>query len=106
MTPFGTTLLTSVVTAAVSCNQTLSIMLTNQLCGENNPDKKEFALSLENSAVVVAPLIPWSIASAVPLAFIGAPTMSVCAAIYLYLLPVWYFFVSQNKRRGYCKGKK
>lgn len=51
-------------------------MLTNQLCGENNPDKKEFALSLENSAVVVAPLIPWSIASAVPLAFIGAPTMS------------------------------
>ena len=41
ITPFGTTLLTSVVTAAVSCNQTLSIMLTNQLCGENNPDKKE-----------------------------------------------------------------
>ena len=87
------------MTAAVSCNQTLSIMLTNQLCGENNPDKKEFALSLENSAVVVAPLIPWSIASAVPLAFVGAPTMSVCAAVYLYLLPVWYFFVSQNKRK-------
>lgn len=98
ITPFGTTLLTSVVTAAVSCNQTLSIMLTNQLCGENNPDKKEFALSLENSAVVVAPLIPWSIASAVPLAFIGAPTMSVCAAIYLYLLPIWYF-ISVNYRR-------
>ena len=98
ITPFGTTLLTSVVTAAVSCNQTLSIMLTNQLCGENNPDKKEFALSLENSAVVVAPLIPWSIASAVPLAFIGAPTMSVCAAIYLYLLPIWYF-ISVNFRR-------
>lgn len=32
-------LLTSVVTVAVSCNQTLSIMLTNQLCGENNPEK-------------------------------------------------------------------
>ena len=99
ITPFGTTLLTSVVTAAVSCNQTLSIMLTNQLCGENNPDKKEFALSLENSAVVVAPLIPWSIASAVPLAFIGAPTMSVCAAIYLYLLPACYFFSRHNKRK-------
>ena len=81
-------------------------MLTNQLCGENNPDKKEFALSLENSAVVVAPLIPWSIASAVPLAFIGAPTMSVCAAIYLYLLPVWHFFARQNKRNLYYKGKK
>ena len=96
LTPFGTTLLTSIVTAAVSCNQTLSIMLTNQLCGENNPDKKDFALSLENSAVIVAPLIPWSIASAVPLAFIAAPTLSVCAAMYLYLLPVWYFFVAKK----------
>ena len=94
ITPFGTTLLTSVVTAAVSCNQTLSIMLTNQLCGENNPDKKEFALSLENSAVIVAPLIPWSIASAVPLSFIDGSAFSVCAAIYLYLLPIWYFIVN------------
>lgn len=81
ITPFGTTLLISFITAAVTCNQTLSIMLTNQLCGENNVDNKKFALSLENSAVIVAPLIPWSIASAVPLAFIDAPTQSICAAI-------------------------
>ena len=31
---------------------------------------------------VIAPLIPWSIAGAVPLAAIGAPTSSVCAACY------------------------
>lgn len=99
ITPFGTTLLTSVITAAVSCNQTLSIMLTSQLCGKNNPDKKKFALALENSAVVVAPLIPWSIASAVPLAAIGAPTMSVCAAFYLYLIPICYFFISNRYAR-------
>lgn len=99
ITPFGTTLLTSVITAAVSCNQTLSIMLTSQLCGKNNPDKKGFALALENSAVVVAPLIPWSIASAVPLAAIGAPTMSVCAAFYLYLIPICYFFISNRYAR-------
>ena len=99
ITPFGTTLLISVITAAVSCNQTLSIMLTNQLCGENNADNKEFALSLENSAIIVAPLIPWSIASAVPLAFIDAPTQSVCAAIYLYLLPIWYFIKSKKKAK-------
>ena len=91
ITPYGTILLISIIIAAVSCNQTLSIMLTNQLCGENNPDKKEFALSLENSAVIVAALIPWSIASAVPLGFIGAPTQSVCAAVYLYLLPICCF---------------
>lgn len=99
ITPFGTTLLISVITAAVTCNQTLSIMLTNQLCGENNADNKKFALSLENSAVIVAPLIPWSIASAVPLAFIDAPTQSICTAIYLYLLPICYFIDSKKKSK-------
>ena len=99
ITPFGTTLLISVITAAVSCNQTLSIMLTNQLCGENNVDNKEFALSLENSAVIVAPLIPWSIASAVPLSFIDAPTQSICAAIFLYLLPICYFIECKKKAK-------
>ena len=99
ITPFGTTLLISVITAAVSCNQTLSIMLTSQLCGENNMDKKRFAISLENSAVIVAALIPWSIASAVPLGFIDAPTQSVCAAVYLYLLPIWYFIISKRQQR-------
>ena len=99
ITPFGTTLLISVITAAVTCNQTLSIMLTNQLCGENNVANKEFALSLENSAVIVAPLIPWSIASAVPLAFIDAPTQSICAAIFLYLLPICYFIECKKKAK-------
>ena len=99
ITPFGTTLLISVITAAVTCNQTLSIMLTNQLCGENNVDSQKFALSLENSAVIVAPLIPWSIASAVPLAFIGAPTLSICAAIFLYLLPICYFIECKKKAK-------
>lgn len=91
ITAFGTILVTAIVTAAIACNQTLSIMLTNQLCGGKNPDKKKFALALENTAVVIAPLIPWSIAGAVPLAAIGAPTASVCAACYLYLLPLWSF---------------
>lgn len=99
ITPFGTTLLISVITAAVTCNQTLSIMLTNQLCGENNVDNQKFALSLENSAVIVAPLIPWSIASAVPLAFIGAPTLSIYAAIFLYLLPICYFIECKKKAK-------
>ena len=99
ITPFGTTLLISVITAAVSCNQTLSIMLTNQLCGKSNVDEKRFAISLENSAVIVPALIPWSIASAVPLGFINAPTQSICAAIYLYLLPICYFIECKKKAK-------
>ena len=86
----------SVITAAISCNQTLSIMLTNQLCRENNADNKKLALSLENSAVIVAPLIPWSIASEVPLTVIDTPTQSICTAIYLYLLPICYSIDSKK----------
>ena len=62
-------------------------MLTDQLGSELEPDASRMALDLENSAVVVAPLIPWSIAGAVPLATIGAPLTSIFASFFLYLVP-------------------
>lgn len=52
-------------------NQTLSIMLTDQLCGNLENDEQRKVINLEDTAVVVAPLIPWSIAGAVPLASVG-----------------------------------
>ena len=88
ITPFGAILLASVGTSMISCNQTLSIMLTDQLGRELEPDAGRMALDLENSAVVVAPLIPWSIAGAVPLSTVGAPMTSLFAAFFLYLVPV------------------
>ena len=93
--PFLATVLTAALTSMVACNQTLAIMLTQQLCGELEPDKETFALDLEDSVVVISPLVPWSIASAVPLATVGAPTAAVAAACYLYFLPAWRLF-----RRG------
>ena len=88
ITPFGAILLASVGTSMISCNQTLSIMLTDQLGRELEPDAGRMALDLENSAV--APLIPWSIAGAVPLSTVGAPMTSLFAAFFLYLVPVCY----------------
>ena len=81
---FGATLVTSLVASAVACNQTLSIMLTNQLCDHLESDEHRKAINLEDTAVVVAPLIPWSIAGAVPLASVGAPTSSLTLAVFLY----------------------
>ena len=75
-------------TALVSCNQTLAILLTHQLCG-NLEDGPALALDLEDSVVVIAALVPWSIAATVPLSSVGAPLTSICAACYLYFLPVW-----------------
>lgn len=92
--PFGSIFLTSIITVMVSCNQTLAIMLTHQLCVDTEPDPETMASHLENTTVVIAPLIPWSIAGAVPLATVGAPTASILVACYLYLLPLWNYAVA------------
>lgn len=89
VTSFGATMLTSIVTSAIACNQTLSIMLTHQLTDELEDREQTQAINLEDSAVVIAPLIPWSIAGAVPLASVGAPTLSIALACFLYVLPLW-----------------
>ena len=82
-------LLASGATALIACNQTLTIMLTQQLCRGLEPERERFALELEDSAVLLAPLVPWSIAGAAPLASIGAPEASLLAACFLYLVPIY-----------------
>ncbi len=89
---FGSTLLTSFCTAIISCNQTLTIILTYLLCRDLTTDNKELAINLEDTAVVVSPLIPWSVACAAPLIAAGAPTLSIVLACYLYLIPLWRLF--------------
>ena len=86
---YAAMLLTSVLTGMIACNQTLSIMLTHQLCASPERAGSDLALDLEDTAVVTAPLVPWSIAGAVPLAAVGAPASAVLLACYLYLLPLW-----------------
>lgn len=95
VSPLGGMIITSIITSMVSCNQTLAIILTNQLCGDSYDDKYELSISLANSVVVIAPLVPWSIACTVPLTSVGAPISSIFAACYLYLLPISGFIVSQ-----------
>ncbi|PIE54441.1 MAG: sodium:proton antiporter [Dethiosulfovibrio peptidovorans] len=89
ISPFGAILVTSIVSGAIACNQTLTIMLTHHICRGLKVRESRLALSLEDTAVVTSPLIPWSIAGAVPLVSISAPTESVLAACYLYLIPLW-----------------
>lgn len=91
--PYGGTLITAILTSMIACNQTLSIMLTYQLCEDLECDKQKMAIHLENTAVLIAPLIPWSIASTVPLSSAGAPISSILAACYLYSVPLWNLVV-------------
>lgn len=90
---------TSVFTSMIACNQTLAILLTNQLCQKDGEEKEAFALSLEDSVVVISPLIPWSIACAVPLSAVNAPPESIFFAFFLWLLPIFGIF----REKGFLK---
>ena len=86
--PYASMLLTAVLASLLACNQTLTIILTHQLCAPSQKDKEEFAINLENSAVVIAALVPWSIAGATPLSTVGAPMTGMAFACFLYILPL------------------
>ena len=90
------TLITSVAAAAFSCNQTLAVMLTHQLMQRIYEKKRlgnyRLALDLENSVIMIAALIPWNIAGAVPAAALSTGAGFIPYALYLYLVPLSYFF--------------
>ena len=98
ITPFGSIFVAGLGTGLVACNQTLSILLTHDLCKDVVRDKAQLAIGIENTAVILSPVIPWSIAAAVPLTATGAPTACLAFAVYLYLLPVWNWAVAMRKR--------
>ena len=89
ISPFGTSLTTALFTATVCCNQSLPIMLTDNIFEATIPDNRQRALALANTATVVAPLIPWNVAALVPLLAIGASAGSILFAFYLYLVPLF-----------------
>lgn len=98
ITPFGISMFTSILAVCVSCNQALSVMLVDEMCNDLYEDKYEVACALENTAIVISALIPWSIAVAVPLQTIGASSGSILYAVYLFLLPLWNFIISLKER--------
>lgn len=94
----------SIFTSIISCNQTLSILLTKQLSEDIIKDNRKLAIILANTVIVIAPLIPWSIAAKVPLDTIGASSKSIIFSFYLYLLPIYSYILdirSENKSLNY-----
>ncbi len=95
---FGSMLATSFLTGMISCNQTLAIILTSQLTSKIEPDQQMKAIHLENTVVLVSALVPWSIAGAVPLNTIEAPTICLLTAFYIYLVPLYNLLLSYKDR--------
>lgn len=91
--------LSSIISGAIACNQSLGTILTNELCGEL-VEKQKMAIILENTIVLLAGLIPWNIAMGVPLKTIGIGVMSGIYAFYLYFLPLWNLFLGVIEERN------
>lgn len=90
--------LSSIISGAIACNQSLGIILTYELC-EELEDKQNMAIILENTIVLLVGLIPWNIAMAVPLKTIDIGLMSGLFAFYLYFLPLWNLFLGIVKEK-------
>ena len=90
--------LSSIISGAIACNQSLGIILTYELC-EELEDKQNMAIILENTIVLLAGLIPWNIAMAVPLKTVDIGLMSGLFAFYLYFLPLWNLFLGIIKQK-------
>lgn len=91
-TVYLTTVFSSIIASVFGCTQVIAIILTEILVKKvydaNALDKYKLASDIENTAVVIAPLVPWNIAVLVPLTSISAPFTSILFCVYLYLLPI------------------
>ena len=90
--------LSSIISGAIACNQSLGTILAYELC-EELEDKQNMAIILENTIVLLVGLIPWNIAMAVPLKTIDIGLMSGLFAFYLYFLPLWNLFLGIIKEK-------
>ncbi len=82
----------STLCAAVLCNQAVTSMMGEQLLGRAYADREELAMDIENSGILIAGLIPWSIACSIPLAMLGADGRAIPYALLLWLIPLCYLF--------------
>ena len=92
----------SVVCSMVFCNQSTCAVVCNQLLEDDytkrGHGRGEMALDVENSGIVLAPLIPWNISVSIPLAMLGADMSAIPYEILLYAIPLCYWL---TKRRVY-----
>ncbi|HWR10131.1 MAG TPA: Na+/H+ antiporter NhaC family protein [Sporomusa sp.] len=93
-------ILSSIATAAFSCNQTLAVMLTHQFASKiyekNRLSNYRLAVDMENTVILISAMIPWNIAGAVPAAALSADTGFIIYAFYLFLVPLTNLFIRKT----------
>lgn len=96
---FPVTALCGLLFCAIFCNQTIATTMSATILSQ--PYKKlggtseELAIDIGNSTIVLAGLVPWAIASSVPLKFMGVGPEALPFAFLLYAIPICYLFVKK-----------
>lgn len=94
----------SFLTGSIGCNQAIAIILTEQLVRKSydaaGTSKRQLALDLEDTGVVIAAITPWNIAAFVPTQTLGVSMAGfVPYAFYLYLIPITGLIVAWFQRK-------
>lgn len=89
---YVTTAAVSVASTALLCNQSIALVLTGQMMGESfrrsGKDGLLLSQTLGNTAIVLAAVVPWSIAGSVPLEAMGASALAIPFSFFLFAAPV------------------
>lgn len=90
---FIATAIISVLTAAFGGNQSIAIVLTIQIMKDfydkMEIDKYQFAVNIENTAVVLSPMVPWNISGVIPAMTLGVSSLKYLPyAFYIYFIPI------------------
>ncbi len=107
------TVLISILSNLFGCTQTIAILLTGQIMqphykaywqtpthptpknkwmGSDNLANEQLAIALEDTAVVIAPFIPWNIAGLIPATVLMVGPGFIPYMAYLLLLPIFVVF--------------
>ena len=103
---FRNTIFVSIITGMVGANQTIAVIMTENIVEKVYDEKKvermELAKDIENSAIVLPAIIPWNIACYLPCTMWGRGSVRfIPFAAYIYLIPIctyiYYRFVLKKK---------
>ena len=95
---------TAIAAAALLCNQSIALVLTQQMLEDSflrrGYDRGDLARTLGNTGLILPALIPWSIAASVPLETMEASPAAIFFAAFVYLCPLWEWW---SRRRSVQK---
>jgi NhaC family Na+:H+ antiporter len=101
-----TTMVTGVVTTMFACNQTLAVILTVQIVKDlyerSGVSRDVMAIDLEDTVILIAGLVPWCIAVAVPMTLMSVGTESIPYAVFLWITPLVNSFPAVRGRVAVC----